>query len=140
MDKLKIYTSFITENNIKKIVSLNYLPIFIVRSIGKIKYADKWKGTILHFKELSPESELYWEFRDGKIDYETYYKKFLIQISSLDLQDILSKLECLVDMCNASGIVLCGMGKDPEQSHRLMVSDILWRVGKLTMKPEELEL
>jgi len=137
---LKIYTSFINRENIEKIVERELLPIFIVRSIGKFDYLEKWSNTPLHFRELSPSYELYWLWRDGKIDYELFCKRFIIELSSLDFQDIVLRLENLAKASNARGVVLLGIGENKDNSHRTIISDILWETKYLIQKPEELIL
>jgi len=135
LSNLKIYTSYIDEENIKRITSQNLLPVFIIRSLGKINYLQQWAGSALHLIELSPSKELFWDFRDNRIDNQTFQKRFLIEKCLLDFQAIIEKLENLKNTCGADGIVLCGLG---DITHRSLVSDILWRTGYLTEKPYEL--
>ena len=140
MVNLKIYTSYISRESIEQIKNKNLLPIFILRSIGKIDYIEPWTDTPLHFRELSPSKELFWSFRDKEIDFETFQKKFLIELCELDFQDIITRLDSLNKTCGSNGVVLCGIGKNPEFSHRILVADILWRTGYLLQEPEELTL
>ena len=135
---LKIYTSYIDKENIDRIIELNLLPIFIVRSLGKIDYFRQWAGTAIHFRELSPSQELFWKYRDGTLDYLTYCKSFVIEMASLDFQDVIRRLEGLCKVSNSDGVVLCGIGLNPDNSHRSLVSDVLWRTGYLDSKPYEL--
>lgn len=136
--KLEIFTSYIDSPNIERIKQKNLLPIFIIRSMGRLDYIEKWAGTPLHFRELSPSKELFKEYRESVIDQETFFKRFVIELSDVDFQSVILRLENLVESSGADGIVLCGLGEDPNNSHRSIVSDILWRTGYLEFKPSEL--
>ena len=136
--RLEIYTSFIGVDNIERIKSKNLLPIFIIRSMGRLEFIERWAGTPLHFRELAPSKELFREYKMGLMDNETFFKKFIIELSEVDFQNVILRLENLVESSGADGVVLCGMGEDPEKSHRSIVSDILWRTGYLVYEPEEL--
>jgi hypothetical protein len=134
--KLTVYTSFIEKNNIERIKELNLLPIFIVRSIGKIEEIRKWSGTPLHFKELSPSKELFWDWRDGRISDEVFEKRFIIELAFSGLHDAISRMSELVKTCGANGVVLLGIGDNT--LHRSIVADLLWRTGLLEEEPIEL--
>ena len=136
--KIEIFTSYIEESNIEKIKSMNLLPVFVIRSMGRLEYIERWAGTSLHFRELAPSKELFREYKAGNIDLGTYFKRFVIELADLDFQNIILRLENLVDSSGADGICLCGLGVDPSESHRSIVSDILWRTGYLEFEPKEL--
>ena len=136
--KIEIFTSYIEESNIEKIKSMNLLPVFVIRSMGRLEYIERWAGTPLHFRELAPSKELFREYKAGNIDLGTYFKRFVIELADVDFQNIILRLENLVDSSGADGICLCGLGVDPSESHRSIVSDILWRTGYLEFEPREL--
>ena len=136
--KIEIFTSYIEESNIEKIKSMNLLPVFVIRSMGRLEYIEKWAGTPLHFRELAPSKELFREYKTGNINQEIYFKRFVIELADIDFQSIILRLENLVDSSGADGICLCGLGVDPSESHRSIVSDILWRTGYLEFEPREL--
>jgi uncharacterized protein YeaO (DUF488 family) len=136
--KIEIFTSYIEESNIEKIKSMNLLPVFVIRSMGRLEYIERWAGTPLHFRELAPSKELFREYKAGNIDLGTYFKRFVIELADIDFQNIILRLENLVDSSGADGICLCGLGVDPSESHRSIVSDILWRTGYLEFEPREL--
>ena len=136
--KIEIFTSYIEESNIEKIKSMNLLPVFVIRSMGRLEYIERWAGTPLHFRELAPSKELFRECKAGNIDLGTYFKRFVIELADIDFQNIILRLENLVDSSGADGICLCGLGIDPSESHRSIVSDILWRTGYLEFEPREL--
>ena len=135
--KIEIFTSFIEESNIERIKSMNLLPIFVIRSMGRLEFIEKWAGTPLHFRELAPSKELFREYRAGNINQETYFKRFVIELAEVDFQNIILRLENLIDSSGADGVCLCGLGENPEESHRSIVSDILWRTGYLEFEPKE---
>jgi uncharacterized protein YeaO (DUF488 family) len=105
--------------------------------MGRLEYIEKWAGTPLHFRELAPSKELFREYRAGQIDQETYFKRFVIELADIDFQNIILRLENLVESSGADGVCLCGLGVDPSESHRSIVSDILWRTGYLVFEPKE---
>ena len=135
---LKIYTSYVTEENIKRIIDDDLLPIFIIRNIVGFDCISRWSGTSLHFKHLSPSQELFWSWRDREIGTEEYMKRFTIELIHVDFEETVKKLDYLSGLCNARGVVLLGLGENPEESHRTVISDILWRTGYLEEMPEEL--
>ena len=135
--KIEIFTSYIEESNIEKIKSMNLLPIFVIRSMGRLGYIERWAGTPLHFRELAPSKELFREYKGGSINQETYFKRFVIELAGVDFQNIILRLENLIDSSGADGVCLCGLGENPEESHRSIVSDILWRTGYLEFEPKE---
>lgn len=89
VSNLKIYTSYLSSENIERIVSYNLLPVFILRYIGNISCVSDWYGSPLHIPELSPSNELFWDYRDGKIDYNTFAKKFLIEICEVNFYKLI---------------------------------------------------
>lgn len=99
VSNLQIYTSFLSSENIERIVSNNLLPVFILRYIGNIECVSDWYGTPLHIPELSPSNELFWDYRDGKIDHKTYIKKFLIEICEINFHKLIKKFEYLTESC-----------------------------------------
>lgn len=136
--KVEIFTSFISEENIEKIKKKNLLPVFVIRSMGRLEYIERWAGTPLHFRELSPSKELLREYKAGLIDKETYFKRYTIELAEVDFQGVILRLEGLVKSSGADGIVLCGLGENPEDSHRSILSDILWRTRYLEFEPSEI--
>ena len=135
--KIEIFTSYIEESNIERIKSMNLLPIFVIRSMGRLEFIEKWAGTPLHFRELAPSKELFREYKEGAVNQEIYFKKFVIELASIDFQNIILRLENLMESSGADGVCLCGLGVDPFESHRSIVSDILWRTGYLEFEPKE---
>lgn len=123
---LKIYTSYVTGENLKcAIKDLNYLPVFILRSIKNSGLIGKYNGSQIHFRQLSPSSPLFQAYNGGLIDWTEYSKRFLIELSRVRLYETIGKLEKLCNISGASGVILFAYGVDPETSHRKIVSDLI---------------
>ncbi len=129
---LFIYTSFVTEENLKATIkNYNMLPIFVLRSIKNSELIGKYNGSAVHIRELSPSSPLYQAYRDGLIGWEEYKKRFLIELSKIKLYNIIDRLESLCNISDASGVVLFAYGQDPTTSHRSILSDLINSSGLL---------
>ena len=124
--QLQIYTSFVSVKNLKRCTDLNLVPIFAMKKIFNSEIIGIYSGTALHFPELSPSNELYHNFIDNKIDFDSYIESYKEElVSDLDLNEIISKLEMLADLCEASGVVLMTYGRDARMSYRLALGEIL---------------
>lgn len=138
--ELKIYTSFVSPENLIDIVKNNLLPIFILRNIKNSVLIGKYSDTAIHFKYLAPSDELYQSRRDNKITREEYEKRYIIELSKQpDLVNTVKKLEKLVSLCNADGVVLLDYGIDGKESHRGILANILSNLNLLEYKIEEYE-
>ena len=115
---LKIYTSFVSPMTLKMVISNNLLPVFILRSIHNSELIGKWSGSAVHLPELSPSVELFRAKRDGLIGKEEFDKKYVIEISRINLVKTLKTLETLVKVSGAAGVVLMGYGSDKDLCHR----------------------
>lgn len=124
---LKVYTSFVTAENLIKLMEQNYLPIFILRSIGRSDTIGKYSNTSIHVKDLSPSDDLFHKKRDNDIDFATFSKQYIEEICTniKDFHELIKNLCFLARISNAKGIVLMGYGKDYETSHRKVLSDFL---------------
>ena len=127
---VKLYSSHLDKLKLRKAISENLLPVFLIRSIWKIGYIAQWSETPIHLKELSPSNELFWDYRDEIITEIEYQKKLLIELSNLDLQEIILRLENLKNISGASGVIL--FGKSGED----LIAELLWNTGNLLYKPE----
>jgi len=137
---LKIYTSYVSPKNLIDIIKNNLLPIFIIRNIKNSKIIGKYSDTAIHFKNLAPSDELYQNRRDRKITREEYEKKYIIELSEQsNFQNIIKKLEQLVKLCHADGVVILDYGSDNKESHRNILSDILNKLDILNYKITEYE-
>lgn len=124
--KIKIYTSFVSPVSMEIFSKNNLLPIFIIRKIGNSELIGMYEGTSIHFKDLSPSNELFRQKRDGAISFEDFSKRYLIELSErIDLSEVKRKLENLVNISGASGVVLLGYGSDEKACHRSVLSGML---------------
>ena len=138
--KLKIVTSFVSPKTIELFVGANILPIFIVRSIHNSKLIGMYSDTSIHFKELSPSSALYQARRDGIIGMLDFEKRYVIEMSEVNFQDTIKRLDYLSSLCGASGVVLMGYGEDPMFCHRRALADLLNYSDLLENKIKEAEI
>ena len=136
--KLKIYTSYVSPMTLDEIVKRNILPIFIIRSIHNSQLIGKYSDTSIHFKELSPSSELYRARRDGYIGQLEYKKRYVIEMSEINFQDIIKRLDYLASLCGASGVALMGYGSEYNNCHRKLLSELLNESGLLENEIKEL--
>lgn len=140
MSNIEIKTSFVSPVSMKIFIDNGYLPIFILRNIVNSEVIGKYSNTAIHFRELSPSSELFHQKRDGVIDILEFKKRYAIEMSNINLKDIIAKLEYLVKISEARGVVLLGYGSNYEICHRSVLSDILNSSGLLEKRVTELIL
>lgn len=137
---LKIYTSFVSPKNLTDIIEDNLLPIFILRNIKKSGLIGKYSDTAIHIKDLAPSDRLYQIRRDRKISREEYEKRYIIELSEQpNFQNIIRKLEKLVELCGADGVVLLDYGSGNNESHRNILSNLLNNLDILNYKITEYE-
>lgn len=137
---IKIHTSFVSPVTLDLFIKNNYLPIFIIRSIGNSELIGKYSGTAVHFKQLSPSPELFRAKRDSIIDYTEFSKRYIIELSSINFQELIDKLQYLANLSGAQGIVLLGYGSDNTKCHRSILADLLNSTGYLENKVTEIVL
>ena len=129
---MKIYTSYVSKDNLNKFISLGFLPIFILRNIRNSKLLSSYADTCIHLRELSPSTELFHQFKSGEIDVEEYHYQYLLELLDRHIStlDIYKRLEFLCSLCNAPGVVLLGYEEDKNLCHRKALSEFLswlWR-------------
>lgn len=137
---LKILTSYVSRENLDKFVKSEILPIFIIRNISGSRLINQYSGTILQFKQLSPQTELFQRYRSGEIDFERYQKEYVIGLAGLNYSNLIKRLEYLQELSSANSVVLLGYEKDPNMCHRTLLSDILNRTGLLEIEVREAEI
>lgn len=132
---MKIYTSFASEENINKLISLNYLPIIVLRNIRNSKHLHQYSDTSIHFRELSPSTELYQSYKNGEIDIKEYHYNYLLELldRKLNTQDIYKKFLFLNNLVSAEGVVLLGYEEDPKLCHRSILSEFLEKLWNCTI-------
>lgn len=134
---LEIKTSFVSPKGMNLFILDGYLPIFILRNISTSNIIGKYSNTVIHLKELSPSSELFHKKRDGLIDFSEFKENYLSEISKVDFKKIIKKLENLVSLTEAKGVVLLGYGSNYEICHRSIISDLLNKSNLLNNKVVE---
>lgn len=136
--KLKIYTSSASPENISSAIEKNLIPIFIIENMSKIGYLSKYDCGPAHCQILAPSPRLLWEYRSGKIDFDTYIKKYVIDLAQLNFTKILSRLSSMVKIFNASGVVLFGYDPDYNKCYRKPLAEILNMSGLLENEIKEI--
>lgn len=106
MKNLKLLTSFVSPNTLDFFIQSGYLPIFILRNIKNSTLIGKYSETALQIKELSPSNELYQKMRDGLLSFEEYQKRYVIEMSKVNLYRILERIETLVKLAGAKTAIL----------------------------------
>lgn len=137
--ELKINTSFVSPLTLEKFKASNILPIFIIRNIDRSDLIGRYSGSPVHFKELSPSSELFRRKRDKTISIEEFKKLYVIEITGkVDLKKIIDRLESLAELSGARSVVLLGYGSDYDSCHRSVLAKLLSESGLLEKPVKEL--
>lgn len=136
--KLKIYTSYVSPLTLEAVVKKNILPIFIIRSIHNSQLIGKYSDTAIHFKNLAPSDTLFRNRRDGIISDIEFKKGYIIEMSRVNFQETIRKLDYLASLSGASGVVLMGYGSSYESCHRKILSELLNGSGLLENNIKEL--
>lgn len=130
--EIRIYTSYVSSENIKKCVDLNLLPIFIMRKIYNSQIIGKYSDTALHIPELAPSNELYHAYKNSEITQKDYLVSYEEELHEVDLEKLISRFELLSRLSNSSGIVLMTYGKpETEGTYRSVTADYLNKSGLL---------
>lgn len=138
--QLQVKTSFVSPVTLKLFTENGYLPIFILRNISNSELIGKYSGTAVHFKELSPSTELFRSKRDGIIDFTEYIKRYIIEMSSVNFVSIIDRLNYLADLSKARGVVLLGYGSDDKKCHRSILSNLINSMDLLNSRITEIIL
>lgn len=136
--QLEIKTSFVSPITLKLFPEQGYLPIFIIRNIRPSELIGKYSDTSIHFKNLAPSNELFREKRDSIIDFEEFAKRYIIELSDLNLQKIIERFEYLAKLAGAKGVVLLGYGSDNKICHRSILASLLNESGLLESRVTEI--
>ena len=136
-----VHTSFVSPWTWKRLVSEgNNLPIIIVRNIRNSSVIGNLNDTAVHFRELSPSNELYRLKRDGVIDLVEFQKRYIIELSELNLDSVVDRFIQLFNVSGASGMVIFGYGSDNEACHRSTLASLLNSTGRFNKNITELIL
>ena len=108
--KLKIWTSESTKERIDELVENNILPIFILGISKKSPFA-RWRNTMVHFLELSPDPALWKRLKNKEISSEEFKKAYLSSLwRNSDAFHILEQFEILTHLACSDGLcIVCGM-------------------------------
>ncbi len=136
--KLKIYTSYVSPMTLRAIVDNNLLPVFVIRSIYNSQLIGRWSDTAIHFKNLAPSDKLFQNRRDGLITELEFKKYYVIEMSRVNFQETIKKLDNLAQLSGANGVVLMGYGSSYESCHRKLLSELLNGSGLLENTIKEL--
>lgn len=136
--KLEIKTSFVSPITLKIFSEQGYLPIFIIRNIKPSELIGKYSDTSIHFKNLAPSNELFRAKRDSIIDFEEFSKRYIIEVSEINLQKMIERLEYLAELSGAKGVVLLGYGSDNRICHRSILASLLNESGLLENRVTEI--
>lgn len=123
--KLIIKTSFVSPITLKFFIEKNYLPIIIIRNIKNSELIGKYSDTSIHFKDLAPSDKLFQDKRDSLINFDEFSKKYIIEISKINLRKIINKFEYLSQISGSTGIVLLGYGSNNKNCHRSILAGLL---------------
>ena len=138
--QLQIKTSFVSPVTLKIFTENGYLPIFVIRNISNSELIGKYSGTAVHFKELSPSTELFRDKRDGVIDFTEFTKRYIIEMSNVNFVGIVDKLNYLSELSGARGVILMGYGSDDKKCHRSILSNLINSMGILNSRITEIIL
>lgn len=137
---MKLYTSYLSEENLDKLVKQNYLPIFIIRNLRNSRLVWQYSDSCLHFRTLTPSTDLFQQYKSGLIGIDKYKHEYLLELvdRKLSFTGILEKLTFLNDLVEAKGVVLLGYEVNPELCHRSALSALLSKLWNLEI--QELQL
>ena len=113
----QVYQKAIPEDGIRFLIT-RYYP----RGV-KNDHFDQW------LRELSPSPKLLFDYKDGKIDWETFKNRFLVELASnIDSIEIINILH---DEIKSDTITLLCFEKDTKPCHRHIVRDVIENPNKL---------
>lgn len=130
--KIKIYTSYVTENNFNRCRDLGLIPIIIMRKIYNSPVVGHLSDTVFHVKDLAPSDELLWKFKNKEIDVAEYQKRLALDFVNVDFDRLIHRWEDLLNVFDGTtGIVLMSYDLNYNISHRKVVSSLLNASGLL---------
>lgn len=135
---LQVKTSYVSPINLQVFPENGYLPIFIVRNISNSPLIGQYSGTAVHFRCLAPSSDLLRLKRNGIIGREDFEKRYIIEMSGVNFPDVIGRLNYLMKISDARGIILMGYGADDKECHRSILRDLLNDSGLIGERVTEL--
>lgn len=91
----------------------------------KKDHFDDWQ------RVLSPSPKLLFEFKDGKIDWETFTQRFVIELASST--DAVEVINALHDEMKRDDITLLCFEQNGKPCHRRIVRDLIEKPQKLPL-------
>ena len=120
---LKYWTSYVSPAIMESLTRHNILPIFIIRTISNSPLIGKYSGTPIHMKGLTPSYELFKSYKyDQLISREDFEKRYLIELSQIEIEKFMDKIEGMANSCNAIGVALLGYGKYDEDYRNILAN------------------
>lgn len=118
---LKYWTSYVSPATMESLPQNNILPIFVIRTIANSSLIGKYSGTSIHLRELAPSYELFKSYKyDSQITREEFEKRYLIELSQINILKIMDRIEGMARSCNATGVVFMGYGKYDEDYRNIL--------------------
>lgn len=126
---LKYWTSFVSPATMEELPKNSILPIFVIRTISNSSLIGKYSGTSVHIKELAPSYDLFKSYKyDGLISREEFEKKYLIELSQINIPRIMDRITGMACSCGAIGVAFLGYGKY-EEDYRDILGTFLTGYG-----------
>ena len=135
---LYIRTSYISIPHLTEFPKAGILPIFICRYMNNM--CKQYENTIVHFPELAPSRELFYEIKNHLISKDEYNCRYIEEQKNLYIPKLLFRFYSLIDASNARGVCLMCYEKDRSQCHRSLLADLINSKGILTENIRELLL
>lgn len=139
IEKLRIWTSYSTEDRFNELVNNEILPVIII-GITKNSPLNRWRNTMIHFLDLSPEQSLWKEYNKGQINKEVFKQKYLEYLwRKSDIFHTLEQFEILTHLAQSKGIcILSGVSEDLDKDPtRETIAEYFNRLGILENKVSE---
>lgn len=118
---LYIRTSYISIPHLTQFPKAGIIPIFICRYMNPM--CSMYEGTAVHFPELSPSKELFYDIKHRRISKDEYNSRYLEEQKDLDIPKLLFRFYSLINAANARGVCMMCYEKDRDVCHRKLLAD-----------------
>ena len=115
MEKHNLYIKIaqITKECIEKAPEMELLPIFIDSDLRSNNLISCYHKTAIHFPNLAPSRYLTSKYRAG-LDKSEFDDEYFTELLSKDWKKIIDRLEFLVELSGALGVIFMGGLESPE--------------------------
>lgn len=103
---LYIKTAHLTLDNIKIIPNMDLLPIFLDQDLRSMDIVRGFNHTAIHIPELGPSSKAFSKFYGGYITETQFKGDYFMELLNKDFIGIFKRIDFLVKLSNAVGVVL----------------------------------